>query len=368
MPRTILYYPNINIPNDEWLKKTVLFWDHISSIVPDSDYYQRSVAIMHSDMRYLIDNEIYSPVFPSRLFESYRVNDFNVNLEKEYKKIIASDYRFENETHLHKSKLQRAYRRGQRSLVHREKLLFPDLASKVHYKKFDNQFYEFLIENRLIVDYGDEWVSMDERLATLYMSLMAKYLSNLSSTPTVVGTDKNKYLYYAYNRTYKSKNNLAFNVCFQNALPEPSPDVSIKDIVKFKQKRNLELNEFQYELLQFENQLAKCTSIEDANGEMVLFQKKIEKSILELEKMYKDERISYRFGTVKSLVETTGAVASISALGHFPTWASIAALCTGGLLGFGCSYLQHKNSLNQGRQTNGFAYLYDLNKYHMIRK
>ena len=127
-------------------------------------------------------------------------------------------------------------------------------------------------------------------------------------------------------------------------------------------------NQVQYELLQFENQLAKCTSIDEANSELELFQIKIQKSILELERIYKDERISYRFGTIKSLVEATGAIASISALGQLPTWANIVALCAGGLLGFGCSYLQHKKTLNQARQANGFAYLYDLNNYHMNRK
>ena len=358
MSRTILYYPNINIPNNEWLKKTILFWNHISSIVPDREYYQHCIVDKQNDMRYLIENEIYRPVFPSMLFESNKYNDFNDDLEKAIKEHIGQ----------HNNEQSESYGRKQRRPVHRKKLAFPELASKVHYKKFDNQIFEYLLEQELIVDYGDEWVSMDEKLATIYMSRIAKYLSNLSPTATVVGTDKNKYLYYAYSRTYKSKNNLAFNVCFQNALPEPSPDVSIKDIVKFKQKRALELIEFQHELLQFENQLAKCTSIDEANSELELFQIKIQKSILELEKIYKDERISYRFGTMKSLVETGGAAATISSLGQLPTWAKIVSLCAGGLLGFGCSYLQHNNTLNQARQTNGFAYLYDLNNYNMIRK
>ena len=209
---------------------------------------------------------------------------------------------------------------------------------------------------------------MDEKLSTIYMSLMAKYLSNLSSTPTVVGTDKNKYLYYAYSRTYRSKNTLAYNVCFQNALPEPSPNVPLKKIIEFKQKRQLELNEFQYELLQFENQLSRCSSNEEANSELELFKKKLEKSILELEKIYKDERINYIWGTIKSLVETVGGALAISGAAQLPTWANILALGSGGLLGFGYSFLQHKKAITQTRQTNGFAYLYDLYNYNMVRR
>ena len=357
MSRTILYYPNINIPNNEWLKKTVLFWDHISSVVPDREYYQHCIVDMQDDMRYLIENEIYRPVFPSMLFESDRYKDFNDDLEKAIKQQIKQN----NEP-------SGSYGRKQRRPVHRKKLAFPDLASKVHYKKFDNQIYEYFLEQGLIVDYGDEWISMDEKLSTIYMSLMAKYLSNLSSTPTVVGTDKNKYLYYAYSRTYRSKNTLAYNVCFQNALPEPSPNVPLKKIIEFKQKRQLELNEFQYELLQFENQLSRCSSNEEANSELELFKKKLEKSILELEKIYKDERINYIWGTIKSLVETVGGALAISGAAQLPTWANILALGSGGLLGFGYSFLQHKKAITQTRQTNGFAYLYDLYNYNMVRR
>ena len=96
------------------------------------------------------------------------------------------------------------------------------------------------------------------------------------------------------------------------------------------------------------------------NNEIISEDKKrLEKSVLELERIYKDERINYILGTIKSLVETGGGALAISGAAQLPTWANILALGSGGLLGFGYSLT---------RQTNGFAYLYDLYNYNMVRR
>ena len=53
-----LFYPSIDIKTTDWLKKALLFWDHISTIVPDSlfDPYRRS------DTRYLESEGVLSPI------------------------------------------------------------------------------------------------------------------------------------------------------------------------------------------------------------------------------------------------------------------------------------------------------------------
>lgn len=373
MSRTILYYPTINIPDEEWLKKTILYWDHVSSIVPDRDYFCRDIVNMNSDMRYLIDNGIYRPTFPSELFESSSFEKFNKELERAFINKSSKKLYGEKAAYIHRKKLQYGTEREPVDYVHKKKFAFPYLAEKVHYRKFDNRIYEFFLEQGLIVDYGDEWLAMDSELSIQYMSLMAKYLADLAVNPTVVGTDKNKYLYYAYKKTFKSKKSLAYNVCFQNVLPEPAPDTTLKQIIDFKRKRQTELSELQYQLLQFENKISKCISTEEAKSEIEIFQKKIEKSVFEIEKIYKDEKVNYTFGTIKTFIESagiSGSIASITSLidlaVHLPTWAVITALATGGALGFGYSFLQHKMTADHERQTNDFAYLYDLNHQKII--
>ena len=41
-----LYYPSIDIPNENWLKTAILYWDEINTIVPSSidNPYQEQVT------------------------------------------------------------------------------------------------------------------------------------------------------------------------------------------------------------------------------------------------------------------------------------------------------------------------------------
>ena len=70
--------------DEKKLKKTILYWDNVSSIVPDEDYYRRDIVNMNEDMRYLIDNGIYRPTFPSELFTSSNFDRFNEELERTF--------------------------------------------------------------------------------------------------------------------------------------------------------------------------------------------------------------------------------------------------------------------------------------------
>ena len=106
MPRTILYYPTINIPDESWLKKTILYWDNVSSIVPDEDYYRRDIVNMNEDMRYLIDNGIYRPTFPSELFTSSNFDRFNEELERTFISRSSKNFYGDKRTYIHRKKLQ----------------------------------------------------------------------------------------------------------------------------------------------------------------------------------------------------------------------------------------------------------------------
>ena len=156
-------------------------------------------------------------------------------------------------------------------------------------------------------------------------------------------------------------------------LDQPAPDASLKKIIKFKDKRQTELSEFQYQLLQFENQLSHSTSTDEAKDQIELFKKQLEKSILEIEKIYKDEKINYTFGTINTFVDALGITGSISSIASLvamaaslPTWAIISTIGTGAALGIGYTFLQHKMTANHERLTNDFAYLYDLYQNKII--
>src|SRR5438105_1881853 len=53
-----LYYPTIDITNEDWLKTAVLFWDEINTIVPSSI----SNPYMENTTQYLSDEGILKPM------------------------------------------------------------------------------------------------------------------------------------------------------------------------------------------------------------------------------------------------------------------------------------------------------------------
>jgi hypothetical protein len=71
MKRSILYYPTINIPTNSWLRNSLLYWDEISSIVPQ-DYDDNNLIKLSSDIEYLIKKGLFRPIRPDQLL---REND-----------------------------------------------------------------------------------------------------------------------------------------------------------------------------------------------------------------------------------------------------------------------------------------------------
>ena len=45
--QTILYYPYINIKNEQWIRNALLYWDNISSIVPYTHYDELSPELLY---------------------------------------------------------------------------------------------------------------------------------------------------------------------------------------------------------------------------------------------------------------------------------------------------------------------------------
>lgn len=79
MAQTILYYPNININDGQWLRNALLYWDNISSIVPYDNYGDLSPELL-----FLQDAKIYDPIYPQDLFYSEYADDFCDAIVKEF--------------------------------------------------------------------------------------------------------------------------------------------------------------------------------------------------------------------------------------------------------------------------------------------
>ena len=349
MSRSILYYPSMDIKDGIWLRNAMLYWDKIHSIVPnqfDADYSPEVQALKECGM--------YSSITPDELFFS---NEIDV---------------FSNEV-IHKIRgLNPNYRKDKKRNM--KNLQLPQIGMMIHYKKIPTDLYDLMKSWGLLhVDGNGEWLEMEETAANIYMSTMAEYLVKISSADIIIGTDKNSYVYQAYEKQWKSQQSMCLTSVFEKAMPTPNLDISFETILDFREKRESELLHMREEIRDFENGLSVCSSWQEIKVATNTFREKWERELSDMDKLLKDHRIGYRMGNMKSLIEITGGAVGLMQftkdnLHSFSTWVIGAGLVTAGVIGVGTNFVNHRVSLKEYRNNASFAYLYDATEQGILRR
>jgi hypothetical protein len=247
MRRTIIYYPNIDIPDSKWLRNSLLYWDEVSSIVPrsiETDLYTNSHLIAQ-----LRDEGEYRAIFPDQLMQSDVFNDFEnevINKLSWNNRARFKRYRNINEF----GSIART--REPRSLVHNEKV-FNNFD--IHREKISNRIFEKL-EQSGMVSWNGDWMSFDDQSANIYMATLAKFSALSDANYTVIGTDKPNLINSVYPVSYLYRKPVKYTTPIVNLslniLPTPTNDVPIEKIIKFKKKYREELLAFRNQINQFE--------------------------------------------------------------------------------------------------------------------
>lgn len=153
MARSLLYYPTFRLPSDEWLKKALLYWDKVGSIVPE-EYFAE--VCRNETIAYLKEAGVYERFEPRDVTQDYRIStqfheDFSNRLDSE--EFLAVSSRSGNE--------------------------------KTFAIEFDKMFYEAwrdLRERNLTSsDFDGSPIVLRMPVALLYMGLLAKYLRTKGS-------------------------------------------------------------------------------------------------------------------------------------------------------------------------------------------
>ena len=341
--KTILYYPDINLPNNEWLLKALLYWDKISSIVPNS-YHNCATS---PEMLYLMESGIYQPISPVDAILSADISTYTQFTEEV---INAIDHYLRDPNHRKiPTKLK---------LFHRDKLNF--------------RVQRYIEKERLVLHNDGPWLYVDEKIVIIYMSILVKYLIEISEKPMVLGTDQREYFCTPYQIGNSHKKQVCLSMCLEDILPVPQAGVGIEKIIKFKNKRQLELLQFRAKLDEFERAISCCEEIEEIYMYVSHFKDKIAKEVLDQERLLKDEGIKYKLGTMHELcyAQAPSLVTKIlEQQGSAPTWLTYAAIAFGGLagmIGVGFNYIKHRQEQNIIRNNSGFAYMYDAVKENII--
>lgn len=360
MKNTILYYPTINIPTRSWLRNALLYWDEVSSIVPKS-WDDKILIKLSPDIQYLMDEQQFRPIMPEDLFQNGDNWQSFHDFETEFKEIVSS----QNFINLmpRRSKVRTSYREIS--------------TSKIHRNKTTDVITDFLYEKGLALrENNSEWINFENRTALLYMSLLAKYLAAVDSENTTIGTDYRSYERINFRRV---KENIGFpvvNFNFNNVLPTPMDNVPFERIIYFKKKRSDNLDHFKITMNEFHSEISNATSLEEIKGLTFKFKNQLKNGVHDLDKVFKDERLAYRFRSLRSLVSfkslfpwtvVGSMINSQINLISIPLTMSIAGVTYAGGIELAGNYIEYRNAKRAQLRTSPFSYVSYAEKYGLIQ-
>ena len=357
MPQCILYYPTIDIQDGVWLRNAVLYWDAISSIVPFEEY-----DCFSPEINYLREEGVYYPSFPQDLFQSSYAHDFSDAFIRRLRNYTRSMPRTRaNENPLDNSKGRRELPSSRSYVrIHKQKIHAPVFKELIHSLKMPPELQDILADERFITDYGfDGWMEIDKRIAKIYMRTLAEYTVRSSNMEMVIGSDQSSTRQELYFKSYPGANQHCYTLGLNNCFPQPTMDVGIEDILRFKEKRSQELQRFRIQLKELEKSLSQCQTIEEVRFTENTFRDKWEIAVDDLRKAYKDARIHCVLGSISSLIATSagpGLFENITNRSLSPITSSI-ILGGAGLINIGCQYLNYKNKINDYNRNSGFLYI-----------
>lgn len=352
-----LYYPTIDIRDEDWLKTAVLFWDEINTIVPasiDNPYQQNST-------QYLADEGILLPILvnpDSNTIKDLTTDTLNyLNTSEGFQLLTQGRDRYAT---IHRDKLPR-------NVSH----IFDIYPEKLPYE----------IQNILRQNITkDRWYRVDFNFANFYMTLLANKLCEeksiaLLTDNTLISnfTDKVRldnqiaikkrdygFHYHKNNEKYiHLAQGMLINLIIEGIKIKSSS--SLEDIVKFKQRYSDELGLFRTNIANLTQSVSR--------------EKRIEAVRQEIEDIYKDEFLP-AYNNLKKALNGSGIkwvsdnIMKVSVISTGATALPMAllglALPQALIAGAGVSLITSLVSYNEEKKeklrTNPYSYLLKVNR------
>ena len=334
MAQTILYYPEINIPDGIWLRNAILYWDNVSSIVPYIGYEDLSAELL-----YLQSLGIYVPMYPQDLFYSEYSNDFYDAIIKKIRTSSIAGNRVnddsDNLVRIHKNKMTESM---VREIIHREKI-HPKLN---HH--FSNQ--------STLWDFDDDnWLYIDRKTADIYMRTLAEYSIKCSDEDIVLGTRTVRDNQKIFRHAAPSQSTQCCQLNIERCLPQPAMDVGFEQILDFKEKRADELAAFRKKIRELEKNIYQSASIEEIKFHQNSFVESWENCFKDYKQVLKEARIKFTLGSICALIATpfVNNLVPQQYREYIQTGAA--------MLQTGMNYLDYKNAINPNNADGGFSYI-----------
>lgn len=224
----LLYYPYINLPKTDWTIRTLLYYDHIGSIVPEQ--YFHNPELYDPFMREMLINGLVTPINPMEVLNHWDIS--NVFIE----------YLQNKRNHSMQRKVSIVGRRDNNS-EDTETQASPKNSVRLHTNKFDYEVFAQLTEMGLAKKLNGSWYLVEKQIAHELMTFLATVISNkLDYQPISDKIETSLSINYINNknltiRTRQCKR----DIILKNLIPFPN-QIDIFRLQQFKDKH--------YELLE----------------------------------------------------------------------------------------------------------------------
>lgn len=165
--KSLLYYPYIDLPQNDWTIRALLYYDNVNAIVPTQYFYEPEHYSPF--MREAIMNELITPINPMDVLNKpYEVSLRFIEYLSARKSVIER---------------RRSYFSNQAHKIHRDKFLTPYKRCKLHSNKFDSNVFDYLMEIGLAERMDYNWYYQSDlycNCTTHFTSLLFKILHDNS--------------------------------------------------------------------------------------------------------------------------------------------------------------------------------------------
>lgn len=329
----LLYFPYISVPNNIWMKQTLLYWDQVASIVPFE--YTRNPSMLGHHMQELVQEGLVKQVFPEEYVSE--IHDFTEN----FMNYIDTDPLIKDISSI-----------GKKGQIGKNKLLSTE---SIHMGKLSDIGFE-LVERGLAKENG-HWFETESYTARAFMTYIAFLLGQkIDFTPSTDKYDGFDSILASNSDTSHVSNEKRVRdelraKVLKHILPVPNVNFGVTDLLKFKENNQSELSRYRIFIEKFLIDI-ELTPEEFREEKMKLFLAEAADNI-----KYLREKLSFFGGVDFSFVTLCSLASSVfpitSAIKDKNTYELIGAVP--GLVGAICSTFKSNNISELKRQPLAYA-------------
>ena len=393
-----LYYPHIDIADQNWLRTAVLFWDEIKTIAPRAvkspfqtkdtnvlwkeGYLEPLRCDLHPDLLDTLGKRVVS------LMDRNQFLSGNRNIEPNFAALIhAEKLGWEirgalHDAHIHPEKLSPELRalvmKAGLARMHRDKL--PPLIRlmeamsywridpknwRIHPKKMSPNLLAELARLNLFSDRDGEWILVDDRFATIYMSALAALLAKemdlaaLTNEDSSLGVNLHGLLEDVKPHTASDKKGALVSFLMETIKVDPT--TKIEKLLAFRRARQNQLAELSAQFEDLSSKIRSCESgreLEDQARQV--YTTRIRPKLEALKAELSDNAMQSVWEGVQRAV--TISVPAGGALSYFSGLAGTTLLAAGAAIAITDIAVKTHLARNKIRRASPYTYLLDVER------